>query len=230
MTSSRRSKGSDEDSFVAGALQLTTWAQRSSRVLVLGGVAVAILVAGVFYYRDYQNKVRSAASTELRTIRFQLETGGGAEAVERIRTFLAQFSGSSYAKEAQVLLAHALLLQNRAGDAIDPAREAASGDIGKDVLATRAAFLLAAAYEEVADTAAAIGVYEEIGRKARLTLEKRRGLEGAARLRSVGGDLLAAAELYDQLVELLPEDNPLRSLYQMRAAEMRATAITVGTG
>jgi len=37
-------------------------------------------------------------------------------------------------------------------------------------------------------------------------------------------------KLYDQLVELLPEDNPLRSLYQMRAAEMRATAITVSTG
>ena len=48
--------------------------------------------------------------------------------------------------------------------------------------------------------------------------------------RSPSDDWRVIPMTYDQLVELLPEDNPLRSLYQMRAAEMRATAITVSAG
>ena len=226
--SSRRSQASGEDRFVAGTLYLLTWAQRNSRALVLGTVAVAILFGGVLYYVDFQRRVREAASTEIRAIRFQLEVGSTTDIVERIRTFLVQYDGTAYAREARMLLAHSLLLQNRAAEAIEPARQASEGAIGDDLVATRAAFLLAAAYEEVADTASAIRVYEEIGRAGRLTLERRRGMEGAARLKAESGDAAGAAALYDRLTELVPQDDPSRSLYEMRAAELRTAALTEG--
>lgn len=213
-------KPSGEDRFVVTTLAFLAWAQRNSRALVLAVIALGILGAGVIYYLDYERRVREVASAEIRTIRFELRSGNTAQAAERLRSFLIQFDGSPYAREARVLLAHSLLLQNRAAEAIEPARQAAEGRVGKDVLATRAAFLLAAAYEEVGDTASAIDVYEEIGRRASLRVDKSRGLEGAARLREARGDRASAAALYQQLVELTPEGSSMKSYYEMRAAEL----------
>lgn len=221
---SRRPDYSGEDQFVAGTMRFLAWAQSHSRALVLAGLALGILIVGVLYYRDYNRRVREAASTEIRAIRFQMQTGSTTDVIARIQSFLAEFEGTDYAREAKVLLAHSLLLQNRAGEAIEPARQAAERGIGDDVLATRAAFLLAAAYEEVGDTALAVSVYEEIGREARLNLQKRRGLEGAARLRAESGHLAQGAALYDELAELTPESSPQRLVYEMRAAELRARA------
>ena len=228
MTPSRRPQASGDDQFVAGVFQIATWAQKNARGLVLAIVALAVLVGGLFYYLDYQRRVREAASTEIRAIRFALESGQSSQIEDRIGAFLAQFDGSDYAREARMLLAHSMLLQNRAAEAIAPARAAAEGRVGGDVVGTRAAFLLAAAYEEVGDLPSAISVYEEIGDRARLSLNKRRGLEGAARLKDVSGDSPGAAILYDQLVELVPEESPTRMFYEMKLAELQAAAIVVG--
>ena len=214
----------DEDRFVATSLEMLNWAQRNTRALVLGGAALAIVVFGVRYYFDYQKQVREAASTELRAVRMEMESGNVAQVTDRLRRFLLQFEGSEYDREARVLLAHALLLQNRAQEAIAPARQAMKG-MGKEPLANRAAFLLAAAYEEVGDTAAAIQVYEQIGLNADNRVQRSRGLEGAARLRAARGDRLGAAALYDRLLALTPEEVPARAVYEMRAAELRAEGL-----
>ncbi len=222
----RRPEATADDVFVTTTLRILGWAQKSTRALVLGVIAVSLLVGGVLYYTDYRHRVREVASTEIRAIRFELERGtdlGGV--VEQLRSFLARLEGNPYDTEGRLLLANALLLSNRAAEAVEPARQASEA-LGKDPLATRAAFLLAAAYEEVADTAAAIDTYEKIGDRAQAGLDKRRGYEGAARLRAAAGDVAEAALLYDRLVELTPEENPRRGFYEMRAAEMRASGVT----
>lgn len=215
---------SGEDRFVATSLRLLEWARRNTRALVIGAIAVAILVFGVRYYVDYQATVRETASAEIRSIRYELQVGNADQIVERLRTFLAQFGGTRYAREARVLLAHSLLLQNRASEAIEPARVAAS-EIGADPLSTRAGFLLAAAFEEVGDTGSAIRTYEEIGRKAEPRVQVSRALEGVARLRRAQGDLAGAAGTYERLAELTPETAPAHAFYVMRAAELRAEAV-----
>ncbi len=212
---------SGEDRFVAAALKLLSWAQSNTRALILGLGAVAIVVFGVRYYLDYQRRVREASATEIRSIRFQLQSGDASQVVEQLRGYLVRFSGTPYAREAQVLLAHSLLLGNRASEAIEPARQAVD-ELGDDPLSTRAAFLLAAAYEEVGDTALAISVYEQVGARVKHRSERTLGLEGAARLRAASGDRAGAARIYDELAALTPEDAPQRLLYEMRAAEMRA--------
>ncbi len=215
-----------EDRFVASVLQFANWAQKNTRTLVILVAALAITVFGVRYYFSYQNQLREAASAEIRTIRYEMQAGQTSVALERLRTFLMQFDGTPYSREARVLLAHSLLLEDRAVEAIDPARRAADR-VGRNPLSDRAAFLLAAAYEQLGETAQAIAVYEDLGLRARHRADRRRALEGAARLRAASGDLTGAAALYDQIQAALPEDAPVRYYYELRAAEARAQSIVV---
>ncbi len=210
-----------EDRFIAAILQIANWAQKNTRGLVLAIGAAAILIFAVKYYWDYRERVRDAATTELRTIRTQLQTGNPDQVVDQLRNFLVQFGEAPNAREARVLLAQSLLLVNRAGEAIEPARQAMGG-LGDDILSLRAAFLLGAAYEETGDTAAAIGVYERIGQSVDYRVQRTRGLEAAARLLAAQGNLARALGIYEQLTEMTPPDAPARSFYEMRAAEMRA--------
>lgn len=218
----QRAGDSSEDTFVAGILRLVGWAQKHIRALILAVVALIIVVGGVIYYVDYRTRVTEVASSEIRALRAQLRSEGAGEAViQGLRSFIAQFGDTPYGMEARVLLAEELLRQGRATEALNPATTAAEG-IGGDPLATRAAFLVAAAHEELGDTAAAIDVYERIGRQARLDGEKIRGLEGAARLYTAAGDLQRAIAVYDRLLELVPEDDPQHAFYVQRRAELRA--------
>jgi len=210
-----------EDRFVVVLLQLLGWAQRNTRALVLSVGAAAIVIFAVRYYVDYRYQVREAAATQMVGLRFQLSSGSAVESIEHLRAFLVQFSGTHYAREARVLLAHSLLLSNRAAEAIDPASQAMN-DLGADFLSMRAAFLAAAAYEEVGDTSAAIDVYREIAQKVGMRVQQSRALEAAGRLLDARGDAAAAATVYEQLAEMTPEDAPARPFYEMRAAELRA--------
>ncbi len=219
---------SDEDRFVAGTLQILNWAQKHTRMLVVGAVALAIAVLAVRYYVDYRRQVREVASAEIRNIRGELLSGDASQVVDQLRAFVIQYEGSDYDREARVLLAHSLLLSNRASEAIEPARQAMS-QLGDDPLATRAAFLLAAAFEEVGDTAGAIQTYERIGDRLESRLLKSRGLEGAARLRAAQGDRAGAMALYQELAALTPEEETARRMfYEMKAAEMEPQHVSEG--
>ncbi len=212
---------SGEDRFVAGILQIVGWAQRNTRALVLTIIAAAIVIFAVKYYLDFKTRVRQAAATEMVNLRFQLQSGTTDQIVEQLRTYLIQFDGTSYAHEARVLLAHTLLQANRAAEAIEPARQSMK-DLGEDILSLRAAFLAAAAYEEVGDTSSAIGVYRQIAQETDMRVQRARALEAMALLMAASGDAARAASIYDELAESAPEDSRARPFYEMRAAEYRA--------
>jgi predicted negative regulator of RcsB-dependent stress response len=215
---------SQEDKFVASVIQFSSWAQKNTRTLVVFIVALMITVFGVRYYFSYQTQLREAASAEIRAIRYDLQAGQTSVVVDRLRTFLIQFENTPYGREARVLLAHSLLIEHRAVEAIEPARRAAD-KVGSSPLSDRAAFLLAAAYEEVGETAQAIAVYEDVGRGSGHRAEQSRGLEGAARLRAASGDLAGAAALYNEILGLIPDEIPARTYYELRAAEASAQSL-----
>jgi len=214
---------SSEDRFVAGTFQLLAWGQRNARALVLTIMAAAIVIFAVRYYLDFKTKVRQAAATEMVNLRFQLQAGTTDQVVEQLRGYLIQFNGTTYAQEAQVLLAHTLLQAARAAEAIEPARQAMD-NLGDDILSLRAAFLAAAAYEEVGDTTGAIGIYRQIEQATDMRVQRARALEAMGLLMAASGDAAGAASVYDELVKSAPEDSPARPFYEMRAAEYRARA------
>jgi predicted negative regulator of RcsB-dependent stress response len=215
-----QSHPSGEDQFVTTTLQILAWAQKNTRALILGAGTLAIAIFAVKYYLDYQNTVQEAASSEIRTIRFQMQSGSSDQSIERLRTFMITYDGTVYAQEARILLAQSLLESGRTGEAIEPASQAIS-DLKDDVLSGRAAFLLAAAYEEVADTNSAIQTYERIGNDVQQRVQRSRALQAAARLREGSGDYAGAAAIYAQLLEFTPEDVPAHAFYRMRITEMR---------
>lgn len=228
----RRPDSSADDKFIITSLRLLGWARENTRALVLGLVAVGILAAGVIYYIDYRNRVEEVASTNLQNIRFELSSGNTSQTIESLRTYISRFGSTSYGNEARVLLAHSLLLENRPGEALEVAREA-SAEMGDDPLATRAGFLMGAAYEQVGDTASAIQVYEELGTKAKLNPEKIRAFETAAILQAALGNSQQALGLYERILSLIPEDSPLRGFYEMKAAEVATRPLktaSAGTG
>ena len=233
MAGPRRKSGPDpsEDAFVAGLLRIVTWAQKNQRALILAGGAIAILAGGIYYYIDYRGRLTEVASSEIQALRNQARSDGGQQVIQGLRSFLAQFGETAYATEARVLLAETLLSQGQAAEAIEPARVAAQ-EIGEDALATRAGFLLAAAREEVGDTAGAVQAYQRIADGARMRSDRARALEGMARLRAASGDVAAAIAAYDRLIELVEEENPRRTFYEMRRAELQAERerITLGSG
>jgi predicted negative regulator of RcsB-dependent stress response len=217
---------SQEDTFVASVLRFSAWAQKNTRTLVVVIVALLIAVFGVRYYFSYHKQLREAASGEIRAIRYGMQAGQTTTVVDRLRSFLVQFDKTPYAREARVLLAQSLLTENKPAEAIEPARRAAD-KVGSNPLSDRAAFLLAAAYEQLGETAQAIGVYEDVGRRSRHRVEKSRGLEAAARLRLAEGDSAGAAALYGEIVQLTPEDSPARAYYEELAAEANAQSLVV---
>ena len=85
-----------------------------------------------------------------------------------------------------------------------------------------AALLLGAVYESGKKLKEAEATYLEVAEEARFGFEKRDALERAAALRLQRGDSAGAIELYDRALKTLPEDNPERSVYLMRIAEVRA--------
>jgi predicted negative regulator of RcsB-dependent stress response len=210
-----------EDRFVQSTFELAAWAQRNTRTLILGVAALVIVGFSVKYYLDYKHSIEETASSELRAIRFETASVDPSAAVDRLRAFIVRYEGSSYAREGRVLLAYSLLNSNRASEAIQPAQQAIT-DLDDDIISLRGAFLLAAAHEEVGDTAAAISVYQDIGNAVELRIEKSRALQSAARLLAASGNHLGAAELYEELAEYTPEEAPARGFFIMRAAEMRA--------
>ncbi len=215
-----------DDKFVATSLQFLAWARNNTRALILGIAAIGLFAAGILYYLDYRQDVQDFASTNLQNLRFELNSGNTSQTIESLRIYIARFGSTRYGTEARVLLAHSLLLQNRAGEAIGPASEAAK-NFGSDPLGVRAAFLLAAAQEQVGDTPAAIDVYVRIGNEARLTPERIRGYDAAAQLYAAGGDGARAAQVYGEILALLPEDSPGRAFYEMQAADVSAEAINI---
>jgi len=217
---------SQEDRFVGSVLQLANWAQKNTRTLVVLIVAALIAVFGVRYYFSYQTQLREAASAEIRAIRYDLQTGQTTNVVDRLRTFLIQFENTPYSREARLLLAQSLLMDDRAAEAVEPARRAAD-KVGSNPLSSRAAFLLAAAYEQLGETAQAIAVYEDVGRRSRHRADQRRALEAAARLRAASGDLAGAAALYDEILALLPDDSPARAYFEMQTAEVKAQSLVL---
>lgn len=228
----RRPDSSADDKFVITSLRLLGWARENTRALVLALVAVGILAAGVVYYIDYRNRVEEVASTNLQNIRFELSSGNTSQTIESLRNYIGRFGSTSYGNEARILLAHSLLLENRPDEALEVAREA-SQDMGNDPLATRAGFLMGAAYEQIGDTASAVQVYEQLGRVAELSPEKIRAFETAAILEAARGNSQQAVALYERILSLIPEDSPQRAFYEMKAAEAAARPLTTasaGTG
>ncbi|MCJ7626762.1 MAG: hypothetical protein MUO50_00095, partial [Longimicrobiales bacterium] len=63
-------------------------------------------------------------------------------------------------------------------------------------------------------------LFLRISNTAELPFQVQEALSGAARIRTTAGDLVGAAELYEDVLSSLDEGDPQRDYWEMRLAEV----------
>ena len=93
-----------DDIFLAKVLHIGKWANANQQLLTVMGVLAFILVAGVVYYRNYQETLVAQAAQELESVHQSIAIQDREGAKNELVTFLERFSGTAYEGEARLLL------------------------------------------------------------------------------------------------------------------------------
>jgi predicted negative regulator of RcsB-dependent stress response len=213
---------SSDDVFVERVLETSAWAKENSRLLMVAGSVVLLLLLGFLYYRSYTTRLRNTAEAQLSAIRPTVTSGNAALAVRDLDAFVARFGNTPAAREARLLLAEAHLNAGQPQPAIEAVRDMAN-DLDNP-LGVSAAFLLGGAYETSAQPDQAVEAYIRIADDATHDFQKVRALDAAARIRYEQGNPGAAVQLYDRILNILPEGDPERPVYLLRRGEASARA------
>jgi|SRR5688572_4645393 predicted negative regulator of RcsB-dependent stress response len=210
-----------DDVFVARVFEMSTWAQKNSQLLILAGVALALIVGGAIYYASYRRDQDQQAVQALETVQQVVTFGLPEEAEVRINEYLQRFGGTRHAIEAKLMLGQLHLQQNRPDQAITVLDEA-RGSAG--AMAPQVGMLLGRAYEAASRWDDAESAYMSVANDADLAFQKRDALADVARVRTLRGDHAGAVEIYRQILADLDETDPERGLYEMRLTEAEYAA------
>ena len=208
-----------DDAFVAGVIDFSEWTRTHRQALTLIGVAVALLSTGTAYYVNFQRSLRVEAVNRLESIHQTIAISATEDAKAQLSTFLDLFDGTDQAREAVILLGR---LHLESGDAPVAISVLERADLGfRDPIGIQGNFLLARAYELQGRWPEAEDMYLEVADRAEFDFQIREALSSAARARRRQQDAAGAAELYARILETLEDDDPERSLYELRLAEVQ---------
>jgi tetratricopeptide (TPR) repeat protein len=211
-----------DDAFIAGVLETTAWATRHRRSLIIGGIAVAVVLTSLVLYVTQRSANRDRAAAELTQVRAVALSGNNPLAIREIETYLSRYGSTPSAEEARLLLGHSYLAEGQTAQAIEAvARPARNVDT---VTGVNAAFLQAVAYETAGEPQRAEQIYLRVADGARFLYQQQEALDQAARLRLVRGDAQGAVALYQRILDITPETNGTRAVYELRLGEARAAA------
>jgi len=209
-----------DDVVVSKVVELSEWARRNSRAVLIGLVLLAVAGAAAIYYVNYRADMRQRAAVELLEVRQTVASGDLNATVTALAEFIGRFDGTPAADEARLLLAQLHLAQGNAAQAADVVRPVAEGD--DPLVSTSAGLLMAGAYEAAGQPDQAERAYLRVAEEAELEFQQREALEDAARIRVDRGDRAGAVELYDRLIGMTEEGSPDRDVYEMRRTEITA--------
>ncbi len=208
-----------DDAFVASVIDTSEWARTHRQALTLIVIAVGLLVAGGFYYVNFQRTMTIQAVNRLEGIHQTISIAASEDAKAQLSTFLEQFAGTDQAREAVILLGR---LHLEAGDAAVAISVLERADLGfGDPIGIQANSLLARAYEDQGRWPAAEATFLEVADRATFDFEIRRALDSAARARRRQQNHSGAAELYERILTTFEDDDPAKGVYELRLAEVR---------
>ena len=216
-----RGPSDPDDVLLENTFVLSTWAQRNRQALLLIGVAVAAVVAGTLYYISYRGGHLQRAALELERVQQGAAFGDTTTARAELAQYVQSFGNTPYGDEARLLLGELYLESDQADQAAAVLADAA--DVSEP-LGLQVAVLLAKAHEEQGQLVEAERLFLRVADRAALDFLVRDALEGAARLRTLQGDLAGAVELYERIIDTIDEAAPERGIFEMRVAELRLKA------
>lgn len=214
-----------EDAFVAGMFRLGNWIVHNLRTTILIVGAVAILVAGVMYYRGYRETVRERAALELAQIRAGIAGTEPAAIAAQLEGFIERFSGTTAETEARLLLGRIYIDAAQNADAlrvlegVRPSIDVPLGFAGRS--------LLIIAHERNGEPERAIEMYLELGESARYPFQQRDAQANAARILADLGRLEEAIEIYARIAAEAEGVDPAQAgIYRLRLGELRGRLAT----
>ena len=213
-----------DDIFLAKVLGLGKWASANQQLITVFGIIAVILVAGIVYYRNYQETLAGQAAQQLEAVYQSIAIQDREGAKNELVTFLERFSGTAYEGEARLLLGD-LYLQS---DDPEQARVVLEplGASPRDPIEFQGATLLGAAYEQDNLWSEAEAIYLRIADRSELDFQVRDALASAARIRADQGDPSGAIELYERVLSDMEENAAERGVFLMRIQELRTAATT----
>lgn len=210
-----------EDVFVEKIVETSNWAKANSQVIIIAAIALIVLISGWIYYGNWQETQTERAVAQLEQVQQAVAFGEREAAKASLSQYVETFGGTPYALEARLMLGQLLLEDNAPEEAMDvlaPAvREMNSHPIG-----IQAGFLMAAAYEEADRPDEAERMFLRVANTAELDFQIREAAAGAARIRAAQEDYEGAAELYQDVLAGMGPDDPERSYWEMKLAEVTA--------
>lgn len=217
---SKQSQGEPDDLFIARVLDLRRWAQANQQVMTVLGVLAVIAVAGVLYYGNYRSGLNDQAAQQLEVVHQSIAIDDLQGAQDQLILFLERYSGTAYEGEARLLLGEIYLKNGQPQQAqavLEPLGQRPRAPI--DLQAT---MLLAKAFEQDQQWADAEAAYLRVADRSDLSFQIHEALSSAARLRAEQGNAPGAIALYQQALERLEENDPMRGHFEMRIAELEA--------
>lgn len=211
---------SEDDVFVANVLEFSGWARKNSQVLILFGVALAVVIFAVIYYVNWRSGQTETAVAELERIALSVGQADPEASKISLEQYLERFSGTPYAGEARLLLGQLYLDGGQAGQAIQTL-EASSASL-RDPMGVQIATLRARALEAQSQFDEAEALYLRIADEAELSFQRVGALEDAARIRMERQNYAGAAELYQRLLDEEEHTVERAGIYQMRLGEAQA--------
>ncbi len=222
--SSRRmqeEKKEAEDIFVEKVVEASSWAKKNSQALIIAGVIVAVLAVGAVYVRSVQaNRIQQAVA-QLEQVQQAVQFGEREQAKASLNTYLTTFDGTPYALEARLVLGQ-VHLEEGDPDAAMEVLSPAVREMDSEPLGLQAAFLMAAAYEDAGRLDDGERLFLRIANTAEMNFQIREALAGAARIRGNLGNHSGAAELYQDVLGAMEEEDAERSYWEMKLQEALA--------
>ncbi len=209
-----------DDVFVARVLEFSGWARNNSQVLILFGVAVAVVILASIYYVNWRGTQAETAVAELERIAQSVGQSDPEATKISLEQYLERFAGTPYAAEARLLLGQLYLDGGQAGQALT-ALEGAGLSL-REPMGVQIATLQARAMEAQGQLADAEGLYLRIADQSELAFQRIQALEDAARIRMNAGNFAGAAELYQRLLDDEEHSVEQQGLYEMRLGEAQA--------
>ncbi|HEX2094980.1 MAG TPA: tetratricopeptide repeat protein [Longimicrobiaceae bacterium] len=213
-----------DDVILARALRFSAWARRNVRLVIIGTLIGAVLLAGLLYYRIYQGQRAERAALRFIAVEQTVASGNTALAQRDLADFARRYDGTVEADQARLMLAR-LHLEAGAPRRAIPVLGEVTDDLD-DPIGVQGAMLLAAAQSQDGQRDAAIRTYLRVADGAEMKYQRTEALEAAALLRQQAGDWTGAAELYRRLVEQSEEGSFERAVFEMRLAEAQGRAGT----
>jgi hypothetical protein len=88
-----------DDAFVAGVLETTAWARKHQRILIIGGIAAAVLVTALVLWLTNRASTRERAATEISQVRAVALSGNAPLAIRELEQFVARYGRTPAGQE-----------------------------------------------------------------------------------------------------------------------------------